>query len=167
MKHSFHTWSTEDELKKNYFNHFFSYREALFKYPKLRQTYLNSVIAALPSVADSKSLRSLLWLIGEFCVDNGNILAAIQAINAGLGELPMLAAEEKYEATLKANGDLETSSENVEKTQKVSTKILADGTYASEIRDETVPGNNATGRQLPNIKSKIIHLFFRFIKCVI
>lgn len=128
------------------------FREALFKYPKLRQTYLNSVIAALPSVADSKSLRSLLWLIGEFCVDNGNILAAIQAINAGLGELPMLAAEEKYEAALKANGDLETSNET-EKTQRVSTKILADGTYASEIKDETVPGNNSTGRQLPNIKS--------------
>ena len=113
------------------------------------------MISALPSVADSKSLRSLLWLVGEFCVDNGNILAAIQAINSGLGELPMLAAEEKYEASLKANGESETTTTLNENftTQKVSTKILADGTYASEIKDETKSGNNSTGRQLPNIKS--------------
>ena len=143
------------DLRMCFTNYFCLGREALFKYPKLRQTYLNSVISALPSVADSKSLRSLLWLVGEFCHDNGNILAAIQAINSGLGELPMLAAEEKYEATLKANGDTEGANENGNVTQKVSTKILADGTYASEIKDENSAGNSAGGRQLPNIKSNL------------
>lgn len=124
-------------------------RETLFKYPKLRQTYLFSVISALPSVFESKSLRSLLWLVGEFCLESGNILAAIQAINSGLGELPMLAAEEKYEQSIKSKENEEIGSQT---KSKVSTKVLADGTYASEINEET--SFETSGRQLPNIKSK-------------
>lgn len=132
------------------------FRETLFKYPKLRQTYLFSVISALPNVSDSKSLRSLLWLVGEFSHENGNILAAIQAINSGLGELPMLAVEEKYEASLKAAGGSseEKSALPASGTPKVSTKILADGTYASEILEES-SATSGDGRQLPNIKSNI------------
>lgn len=124
-------------------------RETLFKYPKLRQTYLFSVISALPSVFESKSLRSLLWLVGEFCLESGNILAAIQAINSGLGELPMLAVEEKYEQSIKSKENEEIGSQT---KSKVSTKVLADGTYASEIKEET--SFETSGRQLPNIKSK-------------
>ena len=128
----------------------------MFKYSKLRQTYLFSVISALPNVFESKSLRSLLWLVGEFCLDTGNILAAIQAINSGLGELPMLAAEEKYEAAQKSKENDEGSqqSQMQQPKAKVSTKILADGTYASEINEESNV-SDISGRQLPNIKSKI------------
>jgi coatomer subunit beta len=137
------------------------YRETLFKYPKLRQTYLFSVISALPNVSDSKSLRSLLWLVGEFCVENGNILAAIQAVNSGLGELPMLAVEEKYEAALRSSGgDVSMNDTNNNTSTKVSTKILADGTYASEFNNEDASSN---ARQLPNIKSKrLVYLLFSF-----
>jgi coatomer subunit beta len=130
----------------------------------LRQTYLSSVIAALPSVSDSKSLRSLLWLIGEFCVESGSILAAIQSINSGLGELPMLACEEKYEAArLKDEANDVSAAESTtttttNKQQRVTTKVLADGTYASEVLDEdpltTTGGSNSNARQVPNIKSK-------------
>lgn len=132
----------------------------MFKYPKLRQTYLFSLISALPNVSDSKSLRSLLWLVGEFCVENGNILAAIQAINSGLGELPMLSVEEKYEAACKVSGseDCKSNNNNNEKqTQKVSTKILADGTYASDF--DNVEDISKNARQLPNMKSKQTKLY--------
>lgn len=142
----------------------------MFKYPKLRQTYLFSVISALPNVSDSKSLRSLLWLIGEFSHESGNILAAIQAINSGLGDLPMLAVEEKYESILKSSSnDFNTNDTETRTAPKVSTKILADGTYASEITSENENTSNPSGRQLPNIKSKSIYyklyynLSFRFI----
>lgn len=117
------------------------------------------MISALPNVFDSKSLRSLLWLVGEFSLESGNILAAIQAINSGLGELPMLAAEEKYEQSIKSKENEEISQQqqhhhhshnHQQAKSKVSTKILADGTYASEINDET---SETSGRQLPNIKS--------------
>ena len=55
---------------------------------------------------------------------------AIQAINSGLGELPMLAAEEKYEAAqkLKENDEGSQQSQMQQPKAKVSTKILADGT---------------------------------------
>ena len=119
----------------------------------MRQTYLFSVISALPNVFESKSLRSLLWLVGEFCLDSGNILAAIQAINSGLGELPMLAVEEKYEISCKSKENEDGGQEHSQNQSKskVSTKILADGTYASEINEEST---DTSGRQLPNIKSK-------------
>jgi coatomer subunit beta len=76
----------------------------------------------------------------------------------------MLAAEEKYEAALKASGESESfpATTSTENFTKVSTKILADGTYASEIKDEGSTGNNS--RQLPNIKStKIIFKIGAFI----
>ena len=88
-----------------------------------------------------------------------NILAAIQAINSGLGELPMLAAEEKNEAALKIKeneegGNYQSQSQSQQQSKaKVSTKILADGTYASEINEEAAAAD-VSGRQLPNIKSK-------------
>lgn len=73
----------------------------------------------------------------------------------------MLAAEENYEATLKANGENEPKT-NEAKIQKVSTKILADGTYASEIKEETGTGTYSSNeRQLPNIKSKKIVYFLK------
>lgn len=87
----------------------------------------------------------------------------------------MLAVEEKYEASFKAaGGSIEENSgaNTVTSTARVSTKILADGTYASEICEETTltGTNNTTGRQLPNIKSKqfrrefhIKMTFFRII----
>ncbi len=118
------------------------------------------MISALPNINDSKSLRSLLWLVGEFATETGNILASIQAINSGLGELPMLAVEEKYEASVKAaGGSIEassTGSNTTASTARVSTKVLADGTYASEIisEDPSSTSSNTNGRQLPNIKSK-------------
>lgn len=118
----------------------------------MRQTYLFSVISALPNVYDSKSLRSLLWLVGEFCLDSGNILAAIQSINSGLGELPMLATEEKYETALKNNENIDDPQQS---KSKVSTKVLADGTYVSEINEEA--NINESGRQLPNIKSNFCY----------
>jgi len=117
----------------------------------LRQTYLFSVISALPSVFESKSLRSLLWLVGEFCLDTGNILAAIQAINSGLGELPMLSVEEKYELSIKSKEN-EDGGQQHPQSHQFKTKILADGTYASEINEES--SAESSGRQLPNIKSK-------------
>ena len=60
----------------------------------------------------------------------------------------MLATEEKYEASLNKSGDSNTCPLG----QKICTKILADGTYASEISDET---SKTDSRQTPNIKSKI------------
>lgn len=80
----------------------------------------------------------------------------------------MLAVEEKYEADVLAaannnnnnnNGNNEGNVKTTEMNKKVgaSTKILADGTYASEVSDggavDEMTGNDS--RQLPNIKSKL------------
>lgn len=62
----------------------------------------------------------------------------------------MLAAEEKYESSIKSSDAANAS--DVKTTPKVSTKILADGTYASEFNNTEETSGNA--RQLPNIKSK-------------
>ena len=82
----------------------------------------------------------------------------------------MLAVEEKYEADMLAAANNNNSKEaddlkekgkgkGTEINNKVGsfTKILADGTYASEVSDgvvDEINGNDA--RQLPNIKSKCI-----------
>jgi Flp pilus assembly protein TadG len=76
----------------------------------------------------------------------------------------MLACEEKYEAArLKDEANDVSAAESTtttttNKQQRVTTKVLADGTYASEVLDEdpltTSGGSNSNTRQVPNIKSK-------------
>lgn len=74
----------------------------------------------------------------------------------------MLACEEKYEAArLKDEANdvsaAESTTTTTNKQQRVTTKVLADGTYASEVLDEdplTTGGSNSNARQVPNIKSK-------------
>jgi coatomer subunit beta len=132
-------------------------KEGLFRYPRLRQVYLSSVIKALPGVTDSRAIRNLLWVLGEFCDEPGSIGAALASISACLGELPMLAAEERNEASIKAV-DQGEAVEVVSAHRPVAARgprVLADGTYASEsamtcAQNDTLSSKDS--RLLPNIK---------------
>ncbi len=130
-------------------------REALFKYPRLRSDYLTAVIDALPSVNDSKAVRNLLWVLGEFCHEEENSLKAIDSIISCFGELPMMAAEERYEASLQKENKEEEEAITVTVKPSSRPKVLADGTYATEsafLTQEASLNAASNGRQSPNIK---------------
>lgn len=126
---------------------------------------MSAVIEALPSVIDSKAIRNLLWVLGEFCREEVSCLSALDSIVACLGELPMLAAEERYEAALQKelkddDGTLGGTADNKPSgaTSSARPKVLADGTYATESSFDSTTTTGASAqeghghRQLPNIK---------------
>ena len=76
--------------------------------------------------------RGVLWILGEYVESIPDIHSAMQEIRKAIGEIPILASEQRLldEAN---NGDNEES-EGKEKPKEGGgrPKVLADGTYATE-----------------------------------
>jgi len=85
-------------------------------------------------VRAGKVYRGILWIIGEFSLEAKDIRDAWKGIRSSLGEIPILASEQRL---------LDDAAEGIEPAEHVngnakpaapsgSRKVLADGTYATE-----------------------------------
>jgi len=113
-------------------NTIFDAREVVEKFPHLRGTVCEKLIAALSDVKSGKVFRGVLWILGEYVESIPDIHSAMQEIRKAIGEIPILASEQRLldEAN---NGDNQES-EGKEKPKEGGgrPKVLADGTYATE-----------------------------------
>lgn len=109
-------------------------KEVVEKFPNLRPSIVERLVSTLSEVRAGKVYRGALWVVGEYSFEANDIREAWKRIRASLGEIPILASEqrlleevpdEKAEEHLKdqVNGHAKPSG---------SRKILADGTYATE-----------------------------------
>ena len=110
-------------------------KEVVEKFPKLRPTIVRKLVDTLGEVRAGKVYRGILWIIGEYSLNEDDIREAWKRIRASLGEIPILASEQR----LLDQGEDEESKD----TDKVngngkpaaptgSRRVLADGTYATE-----------------------------------
>lgn len=110
-------------------------KEVVEKFPKLRPSILERLVSALGEVRAGKVYRGVLWVVGEYSLEANDIREAWKRIRASLGEIPILASEERLLD--------EVQDENAAPTEQVnghakpaaptgSRKVLADGTYATE-----------------------------------
>lgn len=112
-------------------------KEVVEKFPHLRSSIVEKLVSTLSEVRAGKVYRGALWIIGEYSLDETDIREAWKKIRASIGEIPIVAAEQRLldEA---ANGENpETTGEQVNghpkpSESKGSRKVLADGTYATE-----------------------------------
>lgn len=110
-------------------------KEVVEKFPKLRKDILVRLIESLDEVRAGKVFRGALWIVGEYTADAAEIRGAWQKIRASLGEIPILASEQRLldEA---ANGEEPKEQVNGHASKPSqpagSRKVLADGTYATE-----------------------------------
>lgn len=108
-------------------------KEVVEKFPKLRQTIIERLVATLGEVRAGKVYRGIVWIIGEYSLEEKDIRNAWKGIRASLGEIPILASEQR----LLDAGDEERGEEQVNGHSKPaqpsgSRRVLADGTYATE-----------------------------------
>ncbi|KAL2267082.1 hypothetical protein VTJ83DRAFT_4359 [Remersonia thermophila] len=109
-------------------------KEVVERFPALRPAITKRLVETLKEVRAGKVYRGILWIIGEYSLDEKDIRDAWKGIRASLGEIPILASEQRL------LDNLDNEEENKEEEQvnghagkpTGSRKILADGTYATE-----------------------------------
>lgn len=105
-------------------------REVVEKFPDLRSSIVEKLLRTFTEIKSGKVFRGALWIVGEYCANIEDIKEALQQVRKVIGEVPILAAEER----------LLEETENPEETEKkpeepkatTVSRVRADGTYATE-----------------------------------
>jgi coatomer subunit beta len=109
-------------------------KEVVERFPDLRPSIIERLVSTLGEVRAGKVYRGVLWIIGEYALEVKDIQDAWKGIRSSLGEIPILASEQRL---------LDDASEGKDSPDQVnghtksaaptgSRKVLADGTYATE-----------------------------------
>ena len=128
-------------------------KEVVEKFPPLRQLIVSKLVATLSEVRAGKVYRGALWIVGEYSLEASDIREAWKRIRSSLGEIPILASEERLldevpdaQAASKErlNGHAKSSAPSG------SRRVLADGTYATE---SALTSQSATQAKLEAVKA--------------
>ncbi|KAF7894979.1 hypothetical protein EAF00_006793 [Botryotinia globosa] len=110
-------------------------KEVVEKFPKLRPSIVERLVSTLSEVRAGKVYRGALWIVGEYSLEANDIRDAWRRIRASLGEIPILASEQRLldEATDgQEPKDPEQTNGHSKAAPTGSRRVLADGTYATE-----------------------------------
>ncbi|TFL03311.1 adaptin N terminal region-domain-containing protein [Pterulicium gracile] len=110
-------------------------REVVEKFPLLRPTITSKLLSVLPSIKSGKVFRGVLWILGEYSDSPEEITSAMREIRGVIGEIPILAAEQRMLDAASGEGelvDVDDDNNGKEKREKRGPKVLEDGTYATE-----------------------------------
>jgi coatomer subunit beta len=109
-------------------------KEVVEKFPALRPAIAQRLVDTLREVRAGKVYRGILWIIGEYSLDEKDIRDAWKGIRASLGEIPILASEQRLLDNMdnEEEKDQDQVNGHPKSTPGGSRKVLADGTYATE-----------------------------------
>ena len=110
-------------------------REAIQKFPSLRQLIIERLLEAFPQIKSSKIHRAAVWILGEYVDSTGQILEVIETINQTLGEVPMVEAEQRRLGGEQGEGE----SEATQNPTATASKVTSDGTYATQSAFSVAP----------------------------
>ncbi|KAK3400192.1 putative coatomer complex beta chain [Sordaria brevicollis] len=109
-------------------------KEVVEKFPQLRPAIIARLVDTLSEVRAGKIYRGILWIIGEYSLEEKDIRDAWKRIRASLGEIPILASEQRLLDNVDGDAE-EKEKEQINGSRAAPTgsrKVLADGTYATE-----------------------------------
>ncbi|KIM38155.1 hypothetical protein M413DRAFT_447920 [Hebeloma cylindrosporum] len=107
-------------------------REVVEKFPHLRATICEKLISTLSEIKSGKVFRGVLWILGEYVESIADIQSAMREIRKVIGEIPILASEQRLLDEAGGNADEEEEKEKPKEGGGSKPKVLADGTYATE-----------------------------------
>ena len=112
-------------------------REVVEKFPQLREEILGKLIAAVPEFKSGKVYRGALWILGDYAASVPTITDVMQQLRKVLGEVPILAAEERLQRETEQLAGAEDAAAAADSApasarQATTTRVRADGTYATE-----------------------------------
>lgn len=111
------------------------FSEVVEKFPHLRPTITEKLTQTFSEIKSGKVFRGALWIVGEYCDEPDAIQSAFEALRSVLGEIPILASEQRLLDEAGGDEDVKEAKEvEMGGGEKVKSKprILADGTYATE-----------------------------------
>lgn len=128
-------------------------KEVVEKFPQLRPSIVARLVDTLSEVRAGKVYRGIVWIIGEYSLEENDIRDAWRKIRASLGEIPILASEQRLLDNV--DGQNEQEQEQVNGHSKPaqpsgSRRVLADGTYATET---ALTSASATAARLEAVKA--------------
>ena len=110
-------------------------KEVVEKFPQLRQSIIERLLLTLAETKAGRVYRGALWVIGEYCDTEADVRASWKQIRASIGEVRIVAAEQRQIDAERVNGDSEADSRkshDLVNPSSTRTRVLADGTYATE-----------------------------------
>lgn len=107
-------------------------KEVVERFPDLRASIIERLVSTLGEVRAGKVYRGVLWIIGEFSLEAKDIRDAWKGIRSSLGEIPILASEQRLLDEASEGKEAEQVNGHAKATPSGSRKVLADGTYATE-----------------------------------
>jgi coatomer subunit beta len=128
-------------------------KEVVEKFPDLRASIVDRLVSTLSEVRAGKVYRGVLWVVGEYSLEEKDIREAWKKIRASLGEIPILASEQRLlDETPEENALLlqENANGHAKSAPSGSRKVLADGTYATE---SALTSQSAAAARLEAVKA--------------
>ncbi|MBW0466648.1 hypothetical protein O181_006363 [Austropuccinia psidii MF-1] len=108
-------------------------REVVEKFPDLRSSIIEKLLQTFGEIKSGKVFRGALWIVGEYCTTENDMRESLQQIRKVIGEIPILASEQRLLETAQAEADAVAAlTEGDQPKPTTTTKVLADGTYATE-----------------------------------
>lgn len=108
-------------------------KEVVERFPKSRTGLLERLIPTLQELRSARAVRAVLWIVGEYVSDEKELRDAWKTIRASLGEIPIVQSEQRQlDESEQPEHQPETNGHVKSSAAKGATKVLADGTYATE-----------------------------------
>ncbi|CAK5279339.1 unnamed protein product [Mycena citricolor] len=132
-------------------------REVVEKFPHLRASCTSRLVEKLNEIKSPKVFRGVLWILGEYLESVEDIQSAMQEIRKAVGEIPIVASEQRMRDEAASGETEEPSSPKVETTAS-KPRVLADGTYATESAYTAAPGqsNVAARADMPSLRGVLL-----------
>lgn len=130
-------------------------KEVVEKFPKLRAGIVERLVSTLSEVRAGKVYRGALWIVGEYSLEAHDIRDAWKRIRASLGEIPILASEQRLLDEV-ADGHEPPKDDQIngnghsKAAPTGSRRVLADGTYATE---SALTSTSAAAAKLEAVKA--------------
>lgn len=126
------------------------------KFPPLRLTICQKLIQTLSEIKSGKVYRGVLWILGEYAEEIAEIQDTFRELRKVLGEIPIVAAEQKLldDATAEEGEESKESKEEHSKTDAAKPRVLADGTYATETAFTTAKLESVKAAAKPPLRSE-------------
>ncbi|EIN14354.1 coatomer beta subunit [Punctularia strigosozonata HHB-11173 SS5] len=128
-------------------------REVVEKFPHLRETICSRLVETLPEIKSSKVFRGVLWILGEYIEDLAGVEEVFKATRKIIGEIPILAGEQKAEDEV--NGVEGPEQGDSKEKEGGRPKVLADGTYATETAF-SIPKSSGKSAFKPPLRTLIL-----------
>ncbi|KAG4305420.1 hypothetical protein PORY_000976 [Pneumocystis oryctolagi] len=107
-------------------------RKVAEKFTVFRKSIIEKLLLKLGEIKSGRASRGILWIIGEYCMDEEDIQKVWNYIRDNIGEMPILAIEQKLAEKIHEDFNQNIYTNNEPNSLSSSRKILPDGTYATE-----------------------------------